>query len=107
MRSRFVRRKGDEPQREFRFLRQLERIATSYLPKKTLGRNHKSQPVRLRPELLDVIDALRDQYEVNEKVRLTSAEVIAAALEEAVPRMTAKKFSRPRAKTSALDSAEE
>lgn len=84
MRSRFVRRKGDEPQREFRFLRQLERIAASYLPKKTLGRNHKSLPVRLRPELLDVIDALRDQYEVNEKVRLTPAEVIAAALEEAV-----------------------
>ncbi len=107
MRSPFVRRKGDEPQRLFRFLPQLEKVAMSYLPKKALGRNHKSLPVRLRPELLDVIDALRDQYEVNEKVRLTHAEVIAAALEEAVPRMTAKKFSGPRLKSGALDNPEE
>lgn len=107
MRSPYVRRKGDEPQRLFRFLPQLEKIAKAYLPKKALGRNRKPLPVRLRPELLDVIDALRDQYEVNEKVRLTSAEVIAAALEEAVPRMTAKKFSGKRAKSSALESPEE
>lgn len=103
MRSLFVRRKGDEPQRMFRYLSRLLKAAKDYLPKKTIGRNGKTLPVRLRPELLDVIDALRDQYEAKYKVRLTSAEVIAAALEEAVPRLTAKEFSRLRAKSDPID----
>ena len=103
MRSPYVRRKGDEPQRKFRFLTQLETAAKDYLPKKTLGRNCKTLPVRLRPELLDVIDALRDQYKANKQVHLTSAEVIAAALKEAVPRLTAQDFSRQRVKIVPLD----
>ena len=103
MRSPFVRRKGDEPQRTFRFLKRLEKEAKELLPKKTFGRNHKTQPVRLRPEILDVIDALRDQYEVNKNVRLTSAEVIAAALGEAMLGLTGKDFSRPRAKINTID----
>lgn len=99
----FVRRKGDEPKREFRFLKTLNTKAKDYLEKKTLGQGYKSGPVRLRPELLDVIDTLRDRYKVNEGVYLNEAEVIAAALVEAMSGMTAKAFSLPKAESAPID----
>lgn len=107
MRSPFVRRKGDEPQRLFRFLSRLDKAARDYLAKKTPGRNHKSKGVRLRPELWDVIDTLCDRYEANKGVRLSPAEVIAAALQEAMSGLTAKDFSLPRAKIGPLDGSEQ
>ena len=93
----YVRKNGDKPRRQFRFLTTLTRVVSDFLPRSALitkrpPKGSLSKVVRLRPEVADVLEVLIERYEANNGVRLTTAEVIAAALVEAVPRLTAKEF---------------
>lgn len=100
MTTTYARKGGDKTRRDVRFLRHLQRTLAVHLPETTSthierpARGPRWKTFRLRPEIADVIEALQDRFAASRSVTLTPSEVIAAALAEALPIITAREEFR-------------
>lgn len=98
----FARKTEDGTRRDASFLKTLSKVSSEHLPelqKPPFGappRPANWKTFRLRPEIADIITTLQARYAANSRagVMLTPSEIIAAALVEAMPRLTAHQFSR-------------
>lgn len=94
----YARKATDKTARELRFLRTFKRTLATHLPETSnplypVAPNFRTY--RLRPEIVAMIDALRDRYAARKGgLMLTHSEVLAAALSEALPIITAKEEFR-------------
>jgi hypothetical protein len=100
MTTTYARNSGDKTCRDVRFLRDLKRTTSAHLPETASAiierpaRGSRWKTFRLRPEIADVIEALQDRFAASRSVALTPSEVIAAALTEALPIITAREEFR-------------
>jgi hypothetical protein len=96
----YARNGNDKTRRDVRFLRSLQRTTSAHLPETASAtierpaRGLRWKTFRLRPEIADVIEALQDRFAASRSVVLTPSEVIAAALTEALPIITAREEFR-------------
>ncbi|MFN3723674.1 MAG: hypothetical protein ACK4VZ_11560 [Paracoccaceae bacterium] len=94
----FARHADDKSHRGLRFLKSLERSHMVYLhdfpvvPVARPGRSIVWRTHRLRPQITAAIDALQERYAAQNGVDLTTSEIIAALLIEALPIVTARDF---------------
>ena len=100
MTTTYARKIGDKTRRDVRFLRSLKHTASVHLPETQAVpldrpfRGSRWKTFRLRPEIADVIEALQDRFATSRSINLTPSEVIAAALTQALPIITAKEEFR-------------
>lgn len=97
----FARRNTDKTRRELRFLGNLRRTLAVYLPELIQGcsaeatrRAAQWRTIRVRPEIIAAIEALRERYTAQHsgKREVSTSEVLAAALIEALPQLTDRDF---------------
>lgn len=97
----FARRDKDKTRRELRFLAALRRTLGVYLPEvlqgcpvESTGRAAQWRTVRVRPEIIAAIEALQERYTAQHsgKREVSTSEVLAAALIEALPLLTDRDF---------------
>jgi hypothetical protein len=91
----------DKNRRQLRFLGNLRRTLSVYLPElqqgcpvDATGRAAGWRTIRVRPEIMAAIEALQTRYtsQRNGKLEVPTSEVLAAALSEALPIITSKEF---------------
>lgn len=99
----FARSNKDKTRRELRFFGTLRRTLGVYLPEllqgcplESTGRAAKWRTVRVRPEIIAAIEALQERFTAqhNGKREVSTSEVLAAALSEALPILTSREFRR-------------
>jgi hypothetical protein len=97
----FARCDKDKTRRELRFLGTLRRTLSVYLPEvlqgcspESSGRAIRWRTVRVRPEIIAAIEALQERYAAQHdgKQEVSTSEVLAAALNEALPILTSRGF---------------
>ncbi len=97
----FARHCKDKTRRELRFLGNLQRTLAVFLPEllqggpvESTGRAPQWRTVRVRPEIISAIQALQDRFTAqhNGKREVSTSEVLAAALSEALPNLTKREF---------------
>jgi hypothetical protein len=97
----FARHGKDKSRRELRFFGSLRRNLAAYLPELLLGctpeatgRAAEWRTVRVRPEIIAAIEALQERYTALHmgKREVSISEVLAAALNEALPILTSREF---------------
>jgi len=97
----FARRDTDKTRRDLRFLGNLRRTLAVYLPELLQGgpaeapvKSAQWRTVRVRPEIIAAIEALQERFTAqhNGKREVTTSEVLAAALSEALPILTSRDF---------------
>ena len=92
----FARRIPDRVPRRTHFLIALPGLHRDCLPERAdiahLSAVHlsKFKTTRLRPEIWEIIEALKARFMVNRRVELTVSEIVAAVLIEVLPSMVAK-----------------
>jgi hypothetical protein len=97
----FARRGKDKTRRELHFLGTLRRTLAVYLPELLQGcppesarRVAKWRTVRVRPEIIAAIEGLQKRYTAQHsgKREVSTSEVLAAALSDALPILTSREF---------------
>ena len=95
----FARKATDQTRRELRFFDTLRGTIAGYLPEAARGFTEVTpkvagwRTVRMRPEVIAAVETLRARYIARHQGReMTTSEVIAAALIEALPGMTRGEF---------------
>ncbi|WP_135448794.1 hypothetical protein [Tabrizicola caldifontis] len=97
----FARRDKDKTRRELQFMGTLRRTLAVYLPEllrgcpvESTGRAAQWRTVRVRPEIIAAIEALQERYAAQHdgKREVSTSEVLAAALIEALPILTSRGF---------------
>lgn len=97
----FARCHKDKTRRELRFLGNLRRTISVYLPEllqgcpvESTGRAAQWRTVRVRPEIIAAIEALQERFTAQHdgKREVSTSEALAAALSEALPILTSREF---------------
>jgi hypothetical protein len=95
----FARKATDQTRRDLRFIRDLQRTVAVHLHEITRAAPDVAPPkaaqwrtLRVRPEIIAVIEGLQQRYAATTGRDLTTSEIIAAALAEALPIMTSREF---------------
>lgn len=97
----FARTGQDKTRRDLRFFGNLRRTLAVYLPELLQGgpaeapvKSAQWRTVRVRPEIIAAIEALQERFTTqhNGKRGVTTSEVLAAALSEALPILTSREF---------------
>ena len=97
----FARRDADKTRRDLRFLRTLRSTLVDYLPELLQGcppdstrKADQWRTVRVRPEVIAAIEGLQERYTAQHSGNreVSTSEVLAAALIEALPILTSREF---------------